>query len=322
MSGSSYDGRSQYGATPVTPRRPQGETRLSAEQYSNTPQYNGRSPSNGVRTLSGASPGPLNPAVLPPQRLGPNGYHPEDLDGKGTPLNRSLSAASSGSSLLPMAPTAADQMSLMSSGISRSDSQATGISSGRYASSLFDQQSAQSTTTFSDGGYTVMPSPRNQNFEYFPPSGADVKVPVRDDQQLQQQFQSHQYPTSTENNEKGGGSRSGQYDVEDEAVPRRLADDHRLHERITDLKQRLGKLEMEGIDDEEYPAEAEAAEGDYFDEEEEEDDWRFINLALLSHIAVRLRDKVPRATHVKGSIPYPHAFTGKDIVVSQLFLPS
>jgi RHO1 GDP-GTP exchange protein 1/2 len=44
-----------------------------------------------------------------------------------------------------------------------------------------------------------------------------------------------------------------------------------------------------------------------------EDD--FANFALLSHIAVRLRDRIPRGTHVKESIPYPRAFTGKDIVV-------
>lgn len=53
-----------------------------------------------------------------------------------------------------------------------------------------------------------------------------------------------------------------------------------------------------------------------YDEVEEED--RFVNLALLSHIAVRLRDKVPRGTHVKGGIPYSRAFTGKDIVVGFL----
>ncbi|KAF8645045.1 hypothetical protein AX16_008106 [Volvariella volvacea WC 439] len=40
----------------------------------------------------------------------------------------------------------------------------------------------------------------------------------------------------------------------------------------------------------------------------------FVNLSLLSHLAVQLHDKVPRGTHVKGSIPYPRAFTGKDIV--------
>ncbi|KAF8628723.1 hypothetical protein AX17_005945 [Amanita inopinata Kibby_2008] len=49
---------------------------------------------------------------------------------------------------------------------------------------------------------------------------------------------------------------------------------------------------------------------------EEDDPMRFVNWALLSHVAVRLRDKVPRSTHVKGSIPYPRAFTGKDIVVT------
>ena len=59
---------------------------------------------------------------------------------------------------------------------------------------------------------------------------------------------------------------------------------------------------------------------DYFDEDDpsEEGDDHFFNPALLSHIAVRLKDKVPRGTHVKGNIPYPRAFTGKDIVVSAL----
>ena len=52
----------------------------------------------------------------------------------------------------------------------------------------------------------------------------------------------------------------------------------------------------------------------------EEDESAFVNFALLSHLAVRLRDRVPRGTHVKGSIPYPRAFTGKDIVVSAMGL--
>lgn len=56
-------------------------------------------------------------------------------------------------------------------------------------------------------------------------------------------------------------------------------------------------------------------EEEFWEDEDEEDPHRFINLSLLSHIAVQLRDKVPRGTHVKGSIPYPRAFTGKDIVV-------
>jgi len=41
----------------------------------------------------------------------------------------------------------------------------------------------------------------------------------------------------------------------------------------------------------------------------------FFNSSLLSHIAVKLRDKVPRETHVKGGIPYHNAFTGRDVVV-------
>ncbi|KAF9062490.1 hypothetical protein BDP27DRAFT_290077 [Rhodocollybia butyracea] len=42
----------------------------------------------------------------------------------------------------------------------------------------------------------------------------------------------------------------------------------------------------------------------------------FINYSLLSHIAVQLRDKVPRGTHVKGRQPYEGAFTGQEVVVS------
>ena len=57
---------------------------------------------------------------------------------------------------------------------------------------------------------------------------------------------------------------------------------------------------------------------DYWDDAEEDGD-RFINYFLLSHIAVQLRDKIPRGTHVKGSIQYPRAFTGKDIVVRDHF---
>ncbi|KAJ7105112.1 Dbl-like domain-containing protein [Mycena crocata] len=55
---------------------------------------------------------------------------------------------------------------------------------------------------------------------------------------------------------------------------------------------------------------------EYWDEEEEDDETRFINFSLLSHVAVQFRDKVPRGTHVKGSIPYPRAFTGKDVVTT------
>ena len=61
---------------------------------------------------------------------------------------------------------------------------------------------------------------------------------------------------------------------------------------------------------------------EYWEDEEEDDGTRFVNFALLSHMAVQLRDKVPRGIHVKGSIPYPRAFTGKDIVVSKTCTPT
>ncbi|KAJ7623723.1 signal transducer [Roridomyces roridus] len=64
------------------------------------------------------------------------------------------------------------------------------------------------------------------------------------------------------------------------------------------------------------PLELHDEEEGYWDEEEEDDETRFINISLLSHVAVQFRDKVPRGTHVKGSIPYPRAFTGKDVVTT------
>lgn len=48
---------------------------------------------------------------------------------------------------------------------------------------------------------------------------------------------------------------------------------------------------------------------------EDDDNW-FFNLALLSHMAVRLRDQVPRGAHVKNGVSYPRSFTGRDVVVS------
>lgn len=52
---------------------------------------------------------------------------------------------------------------------------------------------------------------------------------------------------------------------------------------------------------------------DWEDFGELEDD-NFVNFSLLSHLAVQLKDKVPRGTQVKGGIPYNNAFTGRDVV--------
>ena len=94
--------------------------------------------------------------------------------------------------------------------------------------------------------------------------------------------------------------------LQSQAGPSQAASSNSRYDNlIRDIKRPL--QQQEGYDEE-----------DYFDEEDpsEEGDDRYFNPALLSHIAVRLRDKVPRGTHVKGSIPYERAFTGKDIVVS------
>lgn len=38
------------------------------------------------------------------------------------------------------------------------------------------------------------------------------------------------------------------------------------------------------------------------------------DLSLLSNLALLLRDVIPRGTQVKGSVNYPHSFTGRDVV--------
>ncbi|KAG6901533.1 hypothetical protein C0995_010832 [Termitomyces sp. Mi166 len=64
----------------------------------------------------------------------------------------------------------------------------------------------------------------------------------------------------------------------------------------------------------EVTSELQHQEEDFWEDEDEEDESRFINISLLSHMAVQLRDKVPRADHTKGGVQYERAFTGKDIV--------
>ena len=91
--------------------------------------------------------------------------------------------------------------------------------------------------------------------------------------------------------------------------------------RVSSLPREYMDIKMPVPLGEEYPQDQYPEEGYAEDEElysdSEEDESLFVNFALLSHLAVRLRDRVPRGTHVKGSIPYPRAFTGKDIVVSE-----
>ena len=88
-----------------------------------------------------------------------------------------------------------------------------------------------------------------------------------------------------------------------------LAPGHEVH-RATEMLRSIADYSPRG------PLELhDEPQDEYWEDDEEDDESRFVNFSLLSHIAVQLRDKVPRGTHVKGSIPYPRAFTGKDIVV-------
>lgn len=60
-------------------------------------------------------------------------------------------------------------------------------------------------------------------------------------------------------------------------------------------------------------------DGMYRDEadesEEEENEMNFFMPSLESHVAVQLRDRVERNTHIKGGIAWPASFTGRDVVV-------
>ncbi|KIJ21133.1 hypothetical protein PAXINDRAFT_6902 [Paxillus involutus ATCC 200175] len=67
---------------------------------------------------------------------------------------------------------------------------------------------------------------------------------------------------------------------------------------------------------------------DYFTDSDDPDPDRFVSFSQLSHLAVRLRDKVPRGTHVKSSIPYLRAFLNLKLPLilkigpARLILPS
>lgn len=52
------------------------------------------------------------------------------------------------------------------------------------------------------------------------------------------------------------------------------------------------------------------------DSVEEENEMNFFMPSLESHVAVQLRDRVERNTHIKGGISWPASFTGRDVVVS------
>ena len=85
------------------------------------------------------------------------------------------------------------------------------------------------------------------------------------------------------------------------------------------LATEIRRLKSQEAREDAYDDEYYDDDDDYYSDEESLDS--YVNFSLLSNIAVWMRDQVPRGTHVKGSIPYPRAFTGKDIVVCTFFCP-
>jgi hypothetical protein len=64
----------------------------------------------------------------------------------------------------------------------------------------------------------------------------------------------------------------------------------------------------------------EEMEEEYDEEEaEEQNEMNFFSPSLLSHVSVQLRDRVERNSHIKGGIPWPKSFTGRDVIVSRPF---
>lgn len=161
------------------------------------------------------------------------------------------------------------------------DNIAYGIGSNLLRSDSYT--SAGSLLRRSPGADSVL-TPASSN-----PSGSVSHAPLPGQHQIASQYTDYVAPvittTPSGSAEPGSSRRRGQE-----------------YQRIASMK---GALELHEDEEDE-------------DEDEDPDEDRFVNLSLLSHLANRLRDRVPRGTHVKGSIPYPGAFTGKDIVVCDL----
>jgi hypothetical protein len=71
-----------------------------------------------------------------------------------------------------------------------------------------------------------------------------------------------------------------------------------------------------------FNPESQYEDEDDWDEEEdvEVDESRFFNRALLSEMAVQVKDKVVMGRHTKAGIAWVGSFTGRDVVVSHVFV--
>ncbi|EAU90429.2 signal transducer [Coprinopsis cinerea okayama7 len=154
-----------------------------------------------------------------------------------------------------------------------------------------------------DHSYSAGPSSSSQRSVYetpttstFPPASA---------------YYDNQPSSSSSTNLPGS---SGEQWPAEQDLHRHEQDPNSLYRRPTDVLRTMADFEERHQENHVQPADFHDHVVDDYWDEEEEDPSMFINLSLLSHIAVQLRDKIPRATHVKGGIPYDRAFTGKDVV--------
>ncbi|OSX64043.1 hypothetical protein POSPLADRAFT_1179647 [Postia placenta MAD-698-R-SB12] len=198
-------------------------------------------------------------------------------------VNRSISTGSTASSAYGAGPI--DETG--ASGVGRNPSIVTTVSDSSLTPSTNIVRASSSAATSVN---------RGNSFGSYVSKGSDLYLQAGHSQQ-QQQFSSQ---THLQPQPQGQVSRSSS--VQGPASSWR---DNEIVRTLQDIKRPL-ELHGDWQDDD---------DDDFYDDDASEDDeTRFFNPSLLSHIAVRLRDKVPRGTHVKGSIPYPRAFTGKDIV--------
>ncbi|KAI0924365.1 hypothetical protein AcW2_005263 [Taiwanofungus camphoratus] len=232
-----------------------------------------------------------------PPRHTPSIYSTQSLDQSMQELGRATSVGSTTSSAYG-SPAVVYQNGNTNADVDRHPSiVTTTTSSSLYAGSdaVNMYPSSSAATTVERGNSAGSVTSKNSD-RWFQPGSS------RHQQQSQSQSSNYLQPQPQA---AGQISRSNSSVAHGESS-RRSWRDNDIVRTLQDIKR---PLELHGDwqgDDDEY----------YYDDEDpsEDGDDRFFNPALLSHIAVRLRDKVPRGTHVKGSIPYPRAFTGKDIV--------
>ncbi|KAF8809527.1 hypothetical protein BYT27DRAFT_7187842 [Phlegmacium glaucopus] len=167
-----------------------------------------------------------------------------------------------------------------------------GLASQPIDTSLYDRFSDpkfQSSSSIKDEADLNVPSRMAQS-EYYEAGPSNIGTAAQEDEEINWDPNSYAY-----------GDADG-YDG-----PEGLEPGNEVH-RATEMLRSLADYSRGRLELHDEP------QDEYWEDEDEDDESRFVNFSLLSHIAVQLRDKVPRGTHVKGSIPYPRAFTGKDIV--------